>query len=144
MGKSRHMQFTITGLLKQNRLHVTPCRKMILELFFNSPVALSHHDIETRYSHRYDRITIYRTLQAFVEKGILQVVPTLSNCALYILKADATAVGEYQQYTYFLCKHCRKITLVGVERPGPLPLPPQFTPQEISTIVEGKCHSCDK
>ena len=60
-----------TDILKHYGLSITESRKQILELFHASKGALAHADIEKRSSASFDRVTIYRTLQTFVEKGII-------------------------------------------------------------------------
>ncbi len=59
------------NLLKKNGLSITGSRKKILQLFFEQPGALAHGDIEKRAGEKFDRVTIYRTLQTFVDKGIM-------------------------------------------------------------------------
>ncbi len=58
----------IKEILKKNDLSVTAGRKKILELFLKQQGALSHSEIEKRTGDKFDRVTIYRTLQAFTEK----------------------------------------------------------------------------
>ncbi len=37
--------------------------------------ALAHADIEKKTGESFDRVTVYRTLQSFVEKGIVHLIP---------------------------------------------------------------------
>ena len=60
----------IIDTLKRSQLSVTDSRKKILELFLERKAALAHADIEQHSGDEFDRVTIYRTLQTFVEKGI--------------------------------------------------------------------------
>jgi Fur family ferric uptake transcriptional regulator len=83
----------IQEILKRNQLSVTESRKKILELFQSNEGALAHHDIEERTSEKFDRVTIYRTLQTFVEKGIIHTIPTADNSILYALCKDAALRG---------------------------------------------------
>jgi Fur family ferric uptake transcriptional regulator len=72
------MEHTL-DILKKNQLSVTEGRKKILDLFLTSPGALAHADIEKSTDASFDRVTVYRTLQTFVEKGIIHNIPTTDN-----------------------------------------------------------------
>lgn len=51
-------------------MSITDSRMQILDLFYNNEGALAHADIEKKTGDAIDRVTIYRTLQTFEEKGI--------------------------------------------------------------------------
>ena len=70
------MEPHIADLLKKNQLSITDSRRKILELFLQSDSTLAHHDIESKTEEKYDRVTVYRTLQTFVEQGIIHTIPT--------------------------------------------------------------------
>ena len=80
-----HNMNNIPDILKRNNLSITDGRMKILELFYNSDGALAHADIEKKTGLAVDRVTVYRTLQTFVEKGIIHQVPTTDNSILYAL-----------------------------------------------------------
>ncbi len=65
----KSIENNIGSILKKNSLSVTDSRKKILSLFLQSKDALAHGDIEKKAGEKFDRVTIYRTLQTFVEKG---------------------------------------------------------------------------
>ena len=81
-------------ILKHSQLSVTESRKKILHLFQASPGALAHADIENHTSDQYDRVTIYRTLQTFLEKGIIHAIPTADNSVRYALCKDDCRRGK--------------------------------------------------
>ena len=70
-------------ILKHNHLSVTESRKKILDLFLANIGALAHGDIEKNTGEQFDRVTIYRTLQTFVDKGIIHTIPTADNSVLF-------------------------------------------------------------
>ena len=85
------MEVQIDYILKSNQLSVTGSRKRILELFLESNGALAHGDIEKKTGEKFDRVTVYRTLQSFLEKGIIHTIPTADNSIRYALcKGDCT------------------------------------------------------
>ncbi|HLG41131.1 MAG TPA: transcriptional repressor, partial [Chitinophagaceae bacterium] len=70
------MQQEIKYILKRNNLSLTGSREKILSLFLKQEGALAHGDIEKKAGEKFDRVTVYRTLQAFLEKGIIHAIPT--------------------------------------------------------------------
>ena len=60
--------------LKGHNLRITDCRMDVLEVFLNSTHALSFSDLEADLD-LYDRVTLYRTLNSFIEKGLLHRIP---------------------------------------------------------------------
>src|SRR5919202_1539696 len=97
----------ITELLHRKQLSVTDSRKKILSLFLQSKDALAHGDIEHKAGEKFDRVTIYRTLQTFVEKGILHAIPTADNSVKYALCKDECTEGHHHDnHVHFICDNC--------------------------------------
>jgi Fur family ferric uptake transcriptional regulator len=85
----------IESILKNSTLSVTTGRKRILEIFLSSNNALAHQDIESQCADEYDRVTIYRTLQTFLEKGIIHNIPSTDNITRYALFRDIIMITMY-------------------------------------------------
>ncbi len=137
------MSQEVTHILKQNRLSITGSRQKILELFTLSAGALSHADIETSTGESFDRVTIYRTLQTFVEKGIIHLIPTTDNSVKYALcKNDCAPGHHHDNHVHFICGECEKIIcLDGVNIPV-VKLPDGFAPTRSEMVVTGTCGEC--
>src|SRR5271154_2809507 len=98
------MEDRVDEILKRNMLSVTAGRKKILELFLSNSGALSHGDIEKKAGEKFDRVTVYRTLQAFMEKGIIHNIPTADNSILYALCKDDCSEGHHHDdHVHFVC-----------------------------------------
>src|SRR5947209_20360830 len=98
------MDRKIEDILKRNQLSVTSGRKKILELFLIQDGALAHSDIEKRAGEKFDRVTIYRTLQAFLEKGLIHSIPTADNSIRYALCRDNCSEGHHHDdHVHFVC-----------------------------------------
>ena len=137
------MSDAIKELLKKNSMSVTDSRLQILDMFYHAPGALAHADIEKRASDKIDRVTIYRTLQTFEEKGIIHTIPTSDNSVKYALCKDRCEEGHHHDnHVHFVCGHCHKtICLDDVHVPD-VKLPKGFTPLEASMVVNGICDEC--
>ena len=133
----------IHEILKKNKLSVTDGRKKRLDLFLGSDGALAHADIEKYTGEMFDRVTVYRTLQTFVEKGIIHLIPTTDNSILYALcKENCEAGHHHDNHVHFICDACSKtICLDDVTIPQ-VKLPKGFTPNNSEMVVSGICSDC--
>jgi Fur family ferric uptake transcriptional regulator len=133
----------VYDLLKRNQLSITEGRKKILDLFLHAKGALAHADIEKNTYEAFDRVTVYRTLQTFVEKGIIHHIPTTDNSILYALCKDNCKAGHHHDnHVHFICDTCTKtICLDDVTVPH-VKLPKGFTPNQSEMVVKGICNDC--
>jgi Fur family ferric uptake transcriptional regulator len=137
------MKERLKDILNQNRLSITGSRQKILELFLSKNGALSHADIERKTGESFDRVTVYRTLQTFVEKGIIHLIPTTDNSIKYALcKNDCAPGHHHDNHVHFICDECNKtICLDDVNIPV-VKLPKGFVPQHSEMVVTGVCGEC--
>jgi Fur family transcriptional regulator, ferric uptake regulator len=137
------MEAQIDEILRKNQLSVTGSRKRILELFLQSNGALAHGDIEKKTGEKFDRVTVYRTLQTFLEKGIIHTIPTVDNSVLYALCKDNCSEGHHHDnHVHFICSECGKtICLADITIPE-VKLPGGFLPHDYQMIVTGLCKEC--
>jgi len=133
----------IGEILKRNQLSVTAGRKKILELFLSRNGALAHADIEKRTGEKFDRVTVYRTLHSFLDKGIIHTIPTPDNSIRYALCKDNCSEGHHHDnHIHFLCNDCGStICLDDVHIPD-VKLPTGFKPQQVEVLVSGICKDC--
>src|ERR1700730_17287660 len=101
------MEKQIDDILKSNQLSVTSGRRKILELFLNNEGALAHSDIEKKAGEKFDRVTVYRTLQVFLERGLIHSIPTSDNSIRYALCKDDWSGGQHRDdHVHFICNSC--------------------------------------
>jgi Fur family ferric uptake transcriptional regulator len=137
------MENDTLSILKKNQLSVTDARKKILDLFLKSSGALAHADIEKSTDASFDRVTVYRTLQTFVDKGIVHHIPTTDNSILYALCKDNCVEGHHHDnHVHFICDECNKtICLEDITVPE-VKLPKGFKPKHAEMVVNGICDDC--
>ncbi len=131
-------------ILKQSALSITASRKDILDIFLASSSALAHQDIELKCSDKFDRVTIYRTLQTFLDKGIIHSIPTTENAVKYALCKDECIVSghHHDNHVHFLCDACG-ITICLEEVVVPqVKLPKGYSLKDINMVVNGTCKKC--
>jgi len=130
-------------ILKKNNLSITDSRKKILELFLKNSGALAHADIEKNTGEIFDRVTVYRTLQTFVEKGIIHNIPTTDNSILYALCKDNCEAGHHHDnHVHFICNSCGKTICLDDVTVPTVKLPRGFKPNHAEMVVNGICGDC--
>ena len=134
---------SIEDILKTAGLNITEGRKNILELFVLGNGALAHADIEKNTAVSIDRVTVYRTLQTFVEHGIIHLIPTTDNTILYALCKDNCSVGHHHdEHVHFVCISCNKTNCLEEITVPAIQLPKGFKPLQTAMIVKGICLHC--
>lgn len=145
MTKQEHIQVEtgVDTLLKQNNLSVTGSRKKILQLFLEQPGALAHGDIEKKAGEKFDRVTVYRTLQTFVDKGIIHTIPTADNSIRYALCKDDCSEGHHHDHhIHFVCSNCNNTYCLDDIVTPEIKLPKGYTAKHVEVVVEGICKKC--
>lgn len=137
------MSETIKEILKKNHMSVTDSRMQILGLFYDHEGALAHADIEKNTGDAIDRVTIYRTLQTFEEKGIIHTIPTADNSVKYALCKEQCADGHHHDnHVHFICEDCGKTICLDDVLVPEVKLPKDFEPHQSNMVVNGVCGDC--
>ncbi len=135
----------IKDILKRNNLSVTGSREKILSLFLSQGGALAHGDIEKKAGERFDRVTVYRTLQTFVEKGIIHAIPTADNSIRYALCKDECTEGHHHDHhIHFVCTNCGNTYCLDDIATPEVRLPKGYVSSHIDVVVDGICKSCSQ
>lgn len=141
--ESKNISNRLNDILRHKNLSVTDSRKKILSLFLSANDALAHGDIENKAGEKFDRVTIYRTLQAFVEKGIVHTIPTADNSIRYALCKDCEEGHHHDDHVHFVCSNCHKtICLDDVVSPK-IELPEGYVAENVQVVINGVCKECN-
>jgi Fur family transcriptional regulator, ferric uptake regulator len=142
--ESKSLESRAANLLRRKHLSITDSRKKILSLFLVNNDALNHGDIEKRTGEKFDRVTIYRTLQTFVEKGIVHTIPTADNAVLYALCKDCSEHHHHDDHVHFVCTNCNStICLDNIVTPE-INLPEGYEADSVQVLIRGKCKKCSE
>ena len=146
MGAVEHKNITgvLNEILHNKNLSVTDSRKKILSLFLNSHDALAHGDIEKKAGEKFDRVTVYRTLQTFVEKGIVHTIPTSDNSVRYALCKDCTEGHHHDDHVHFVCSNCNTTYCLDDVVTPDIRLPKDYVAEHVEVVVQGVCRNCNK
>lgn len=133
----------VNRILKDNKLSVTTGRQKILQLFIGAEGALSHADIEKRTGEHFDRVTVYRTLNAFVDKGIIHTIPSSDNLVKYALCKDDCEEGRHHDHhIHFQCSVCESTLCLDEVVTPEINLPAGYKPDMVEVVVKGICKQC--
>ena len=133
----------IIDILKHSQLSITDNRLRILEMFSANDKALSHADIERLSGKHFDRVTIYRTLQTFVDKGIIHTIPTADNSIMYALCKEACSEGHHHDdHVHFLCEQCGTTYCLDHVTVPQVNIPKGFSVYQTNVLVNGVCKNC--
>jgi Fur family ferric uptake transcriptional regulator len=139
---NKHISTRLNDILRRKHLSITDSRKKILSLFLSTKDALAHGDIEKKAGEKFDRVTVYRTLQTFVEKGIIHTIPTADNSILYALCKDCTEGHHHDDHVHFVCTNCgTTICLDDVISPK-IDLPEGYEAKTVQVVIYGVCKDC--
>jgi Fur family ferric uptake transcriptional regulator len=139
------MKDQATQLLRNMNMSVTDSRRQILDLFIqNKGGALKHSDIEKGLENL-DRVTIYRTLQAFTEKGVIHSIPGSDGSAKYALCHDHCSEGHHHDnHVHFHCESCGITQCMDEVTIPMVKIPPGFIGERYEMVITGYCNLCSK
>ncbi|MDQ1086474.1 Fur family transcriptional regulator [Siphonobacter sp. SORGH_AS_1065] len=139
------MNKLVPATLKQHNLRHTEAREEVLDLFYNKSFALSHGGLESELQERFDRVTIYRTLKTFLDKGIIHKVLDDEGTVKYAMCKDACQSEDHthhHDHVHFKCLSCGQTTCLDHVKIPSLALPEGYKRQEINLLVQGICPDC--
>jgi Fur family ferric uptake transcriptional regulator len=137
------MEKDFRSLLQKNHLHVTGPRLSVLELIDSRESATSQPFLEKNINQDIDRVTLYRILKTFEEKGILHKVIDANGTANYAMCGAGCGEGHHHdEHVHFNCKNCRQLYCLKDFQLPPVKLPPGYTAENINMLISGLCENC--
>jgi Fur family ferric uptake transcriptional regulator len=129
--------------LTRHDLRPTPTRRAVLQAFSGKPYALTGAEIEQELGSGTDRITLYRTLKAFEQQGLLHRVADETDVVRYAACSIECSPGaHFDNHVHFKCEVChRTYCLSQIAIPG-VTLPGRFTAQRRDYLLWGTCGQC--
>lgn len=128
-------------ILGEHELRNTSCRYDVLNLFLEADYALAPKDLEADLQ-KYDRVTLYRTLNTFIEKGIIHKIPNDSGIAKYALTASAKKNDYSEEHIHFKCEDCGRTECLKDYKIPQISLPKGYKAKAVNLIVTGQCQNC--
>ena len=139
------MKTEVKQLLKNHSLRLTQSRGDVVSVFLDKNVAVSHGDIETEIDGKYDRVTIYRTLKSFIDKGLIHKVLDDTGATRYALCHDNCSEVEHRHnHIHFKCQKCDETTCLDLVDIPDVKLPAGYQAVESNYLISGVCQKCSQ
>jgi Fur family transcriptional regulator, ferric uptake regulator len=130
-------------ILQDFDLRKTTSRSAILSLFIKRPFALSYTDIEQEVAKGFDRVTVYRTLKTFVDKGVVHKVLDDGGSLKYALCTDlCTHANHHHEHVHFKCTVCGQTSCLDHTTIPQVTLPHGYEAKELNLLIQGICQNC--
>jgi Fur family transcriptional regulator, ferric uptake regulator len=130
-------------ILKDYDLRTTTSRSAILRLFLRNSFALSYSDIEREIAESFDRVTVYRTLKTFLDKGVIHKVLDDEGSLKYALCSElCSAHGHHHEHVHFKCVKCGRTSCLEEVTIPAVNLPKGYVAGEINLLIQGTCNRC--
>lgn len=136
------MNEALEALLSAKQIKPTAMRLLVLDYLLQQPAAVSLQHLEAGFQHA-DRVTLYRTLKTFEEKGLVHAIQDGSGTARYALCPETcSGEGHHDLHLHFYCTHCRETYCLPTTRVPEVALPNNFIAEEFSLTAKGICDRC--
>jgi Fur family ferric uptake transcriptional regulator len=130
---------TVNKLINKNT-KPTSMRILVYDFLSAQTIAMSLSEIESNF-HNADRVTIYRTLKTFEEKGIVHSIQE-NNTTKYRLCEDGCDEQTHKDWhLHFYCKICKQTTCKD-EITFSKDVQVNFRVDEIRLFAKGICENC--
>src|ERR1700748_3273444 len=140
--KKNNYQFE--DLLAKHHLKKTDQRLRVLSLLASKNTPTSQPALEGVMGD-VDRVTLYRILSAFEEKGIIHKVFDLHGTANYALcNSDCEEHHHHDEHLHFNCVVCNKVYCLDDLDLPQFHLPAGFQPEGFNLYATGRCPTCSK
>lgn len=136
------MSMTPSTILRAHKLRQTDCRRQVLNAFLEKSAAIGQPELEKKLSE-FDRVTIYRTLTTFLEKGVLHKVLNDKGAAKYALCSNKCDEHQHHdEHVHFKCLECGELECIDNLKIPTFTLPKGYTFVNANLLIQGHCKMC--
>ena len=133
----------VEEILQQHSLKNTKIRQAVLGLLMQSAEGLSHQDLSKSLDVNFDRVTLFRTLHAFEENGILHKIIDLNGTAKYAYTLPDKNTNDHS-HAHFMCLNCGQVVCLDETfLLNEIKVPQGFQKKTIDVQVKGVCAKCN-
>lgn len=139
------MDKELNELLEKHHLKKTGPRFSVLSILKSRNMATSQPILEGILGKDIDRVTLYRTLSTFEEKGIIHKVIDQNGTANYALCHSLCTEHEHKdEHVHFNCKNCLQVYCLDTLQIPHMTMPEGFIPYSSNFIIYGICKTCSE
>ncbi len=138
---TNHVNFA-KQLLKTRNLKATTTRLELLLIIKKFGSAIPYTKIQEQLIDT-DRITLYRTLQTLLNKGIIHKALTNKEETYYALCGSNCTIDTHaHDHVHFKCSVCQNVTCQHLNEKITIALP-DFTIDKMQILLTGICNTCN-
>lgn len=138
------MNEELNDLLEKHGLKKTGARIRVLSVLKSKDTAASQPELEEIIGKEIDRVTLYRVLTAFEEKGIIHKILDMNGTAKYaVCDSSCTDKQHKDEHVHFNCTSCLNVYCMDTLHIPSLVMPRGFTSQVVNMMVYGICSKCN-
>ena len=133
----------IEQVLVLNKIRKTSVRVLVLNALSESKIALSPAELESSFGNQTDRITLYRTLKLYEEKGLIHRIYNSFGEAKYAACLDQCKEHAHSdRHLHFNCLKCKGTFCMNHIEIPLFTLPEGMMALHYNFSVEGICSTC--
>lgn len=134
-------QSSFEHLLRARKLKATATRLGVLSALADYAQAMPHSAIQNTLQG-VDRVTLYRTIQALSENGIIHKAMVEAGETYYALCSPRCTPEQHQhKHIHFKCTQCQKVTCVQASQAINLSIPGHQV-GDFDVTASGICQEC--
>lgn len=131
----------LSNLLRTRKLRATSTRLEVLSVFSNFKKAIPYSELQAQLSD-FDRVTLYRTIHALMDHGIIHKAIVTENETYYAMCSHHCDSHHHQhKHIHFKCTVCNAVSCVESEGSVALDIP-GYIVHEVAVEVSGICPDC--
>lgn len=128
-------------MLSDKKIQPTAMRLLTLEFLLEQRAAVSLSDIEAHF-FRADRVTLYRTLKTFEQKGLIHSIQEQNTTKYAFCDEHCEAGIHHDEHLHFYCIQCRETICLNKVDTSTITLPKGFSAQQWFFSAKGICDRC--
>lgn len=129
--------------LKNKTIKPTAMRLLVLDFLTQQNTAISLNDLEKGMGPS-DRITLYRTLKTFEEKGLVHHIDDGTGTTKYALcMEECDDHHHHDLHVHFYCNSCKETFCLPNTKIPQISLPEKFRSEEMNLVIKGVCDRCN-
>lgn len=137
------MNNELENILIAKQITPTAMRLLVLEFLLNQKSAISLSTLEENFKHS-DRVTLYRTLKTFEDKGVIHNIKDGMEAVKYAICVNDCKEGvHFDLHLHFYCTVCKELFCLPKSKLPEVSLPENFQLSEISLVAKGICNLCN-
>jgi Fur family transcriptional regulator, ferric uptake regulator len=132
----------LAELLRERKLKATSTRLEVLSVISDYNKAIPFSEIRNAL-HDFDRVTLYRTIHALMENGIIHKALKEENETFFAMcSKNCTTNNHNHQHIHFKCTSCEAVTCVQTVNSYNLSIPGHLI-ENFEIAATGVCVSCN-